>query len=382
MSKRNVLICTVGTSLFYGNLSGLTEKTPNRPDNWENIKSAYENKNWTLLARELLKLQPYDRICGAEINTIYDLIVKKRRNIDKLYLLVSDTEDGENTGRVLQEYFKKNSIIRISEVEFSKVEKLQDKKPKDFKSHGLRNLIREIAQIIQRVGGQENVMIDATGGYKAQIAIAVLIGIALNIPVSYKHERFSEIIDFPPMPISFDYSFLGEYSQILSIMEKGNILSEEEIEFTESGEKILALLEEMEEGGKTFYSLNYIGQILLTSYRLNNKKRIELRDAREEERKEPSFRKDHYPKNFIEYMRKVWKENKWIKTAYTVSYNKQKAIKGIGFSVKEIDGKKELVATYCDKNNFGSRFKIICTDDSEDVLTWAALELNTKYGKY
>jgi len=37
------------------------------------------------------------------------------------------------------------------------------------------------------------VAINATGGYKAQIATTALIGIALDIAVYYKHERFNEM---------------------------------------------------------------------------------------------------------------------------------------------------------------------------------------------
>ncbi|MGI5862875.1 MAG: putative CRISPR-associated protein [Myxococcales bacterium] len=72
--------------------------------------------------------------------------------------------------------------------------------------HGLRNLVRAIGKIARDAGGPEWVAINATGGYKAQIAVAVLIGQALGSPVFYKHERFeSEVIAFPPMPVSFDY---------------------------------------------------------------------------------------------------------------------------------------------------------------------------------
>ncbi len=108
---------------------------------------------------------------------------------------------------MLECYFKQRSDLKLRNVEFKAVEQLQDQRPKDFKVHGLRNLVRAIGSYIQRFGGADQIAIDATGGYKAQIAIALLIGQALNIPVYYKHERFPEIIDFPPMPISLISTF-------------------------------------------------------------------------------------------------------------------------------------------------------------------------------
>jgi hypothetical protein len=49
--------------------------------------------------------------------------------------------------------------------------------------------------------------INATGGYKAQISFAGMIGQALNIPVYYLFERFSKVIQLPPQPVSLDLGF-------------------------------------------------------------------------------------------------------------------------------------------------------------------------------
>jgi len=60
-------------------------------------------------------------------------------------------------------------------------------------------------------------------------------------------------------------------------------------------------------------------------------------------------------------------------------YDKQKSIKGIGFYVREEDGKKRLIGTFQDKDNFGARFWIHVTDESSIALAWAADTLNQKY---
>ena len=377
--SRNVLICTVGTSLFEGNLKKLASLEANaKPKNWQAIQHAYETGQWQSLARELVQVNPTERICGAEINTIYDLISTKKRSIQKLYLLVSDTEAGEHTGRVLKQYFLKNPLFKFSEVEYKSIEKLQDQEPRDFKIYGLRNLVRRIGEIIQRVGGPDQVMIDATGGYKAQIAIAVLIGQILNIPVSYKHERFSEIIDFPPLPVSFDYTIVGEYSGLFSFLEKTNIVTNEDLQLSELDEKVRVFLDEETVQNTTLYTLNPIGELFLLGYRLQHPKAPNLVSAGDR-KKPPHFRDDHYPEGFKEFVEKVWKETSWIVTTHSLPYDKQRSIKGIGFNVKEIDGNYKLVGTYRDNKDFGARFEITCTSDSSEDLIWAAGALNRSY---
>src|SRR5438093_1489422 len=83
----------------------------------------------------------------------------------------------------------------------------------------VRNLAKAVCQII-RDHGASSCAINATGGYKAQIAIAVLMGQALGVPVYYKHERFDEIIAFPPMPVALDFEVWMRLSGLLFALER------------------------------------------------------------------------------------------------------------------------------------------------------------------
>lgn len=384
---RNTLICTVGTSLE-SNLRQLSQNSSDCPKNWKEIKTYFEDQNWNGLSNELLRLDPTSRICGAEINTIEEIRKEKWLNLENLILLVSDTTAGENTGKVLKKYFEKRSDLKLKNVEYKVIEKLQDEKPKEFKIYGLRNLVREIGQFVQRFS-KENIAIDATGGYKAQIAIAVLMGQALNIPVYYKHERFSRIIDFPPLPISLDYDILGQNSDILTDFEKNECYDEKELREFDEGkfdEKLRVFLTEVEIDNKCVFELNALGQLYLTAFRLRYPKGVNIKELPDDERKEPTFGKDHhYAEGFKGFVNKVWRENKWIKTCYSLPYCGQEGIKGIGFRVKPDDkGNIKgniIVGTYEDKNNFGARFRVVLTDESIVNLNWAVDELNQKYRK-
>lgn len=373
---RNTLICTVGTSLFESNLKRLSESSPECPENWQEIKTQFDNSNWNELAKELLKVNPSNWTCGAEINTIEEAKKKKWLELNNLILLVSDTEAGRNTGYVLKKYFEGRDDLSLQQVEFKVIDQLQDSIPKDFKIHGLRNLVRFVGDFIHRFRS-ENIAIDATGGYKAQIAIAVLIGQALDIPVYYKHERFSEIIDFPPLPISLDYDILGRNSDILTDFERGKSYAKSELDNFD--EKLRVFLTEIEIDNEPVFELNAIGQLYLTSFRLRYPKVVKVKALGDSERKEPTFRDDHYPIGFKDFVEKVWKENKWIKTCWSLSYHGQQSIKGIGFTVKPDENKNIIVGTYQDKNNFGARFQVVLADESSESLNWAADQLNQKY---
>jgi hypothetical protein len=92
---KNVLISTVVTSLK-GNLLRAND---------EKISGFMAKKNVKALSLALAALEPEDRMCGAEINSITSIV--KNGLLDEcecLYLLVSETVDGILSGDILEAY--------------------------------------------------------------------------------------------------------------------------------------------------------------------------------------------------------------------------------------------------------------------------------------
>jgi putative CRISPR-associated protein (TIGR02619 family) len=195
---RDILICTVGTSLL-GNLARSEDA---------NLLSLLEKRNEKGLAIALGKIAPEERICGAEINSINGILNQGYLQYQtRLVFLVSDTDDGRFLGQVLKLYYKlAEKPWRFDDVEVSTVEVLTHADAKLFRTKGLRNLVRLIAKTVERYESNR-IVINATGGYKAQISFAGMIAQALAIPVCYLFEQFSEVIELPPQPISLDLSF-------------------------------------------------------------------------------------------------------------------------------------------------------------------------------
>ncbi len=370
---RNRLISTVGTSL----LNNIRNLRGEDAEKYASLKKHADDGNWGQVKVELLKIDPSERVCGAEINSIADAVKRaKLAQLEFIEFLVSDTEDGRIMGNLLENYFTERAIEDLETLQNVKVrtiEDLQDEKPARFKVYGLRNLVRELGKIVNQCGA-DTLVIDATGGYKAQIAVAVVFGQALSIPVLYRHEKFSEIIDFPPMPITFEYDLLGKNADLLAEFERGNTLTRSEID--DLDEKVRVLLEEIEVDGENVFALGAVGQIFLTGFRLRFPHSRELKEVTEQAKSEPSFTDDHFPHGFKEFVRKVWSETPWIKTCHSVPYERQKAIKGISFYVRE----RKLFGTFRDKDKFGARFEILTDAEGEDQLAWAADQLNQTYG--
>lgn len=219
-------------------------------------------KYWQNLALLLSSIPGNTRLCGAEINSITDLIERKYC-VDKCALMFchSATSDGQQIAKVLQYYYQALG----HKTECVEIEDLQDKDPKLFRTKGLRNLAKEVSQIVRNYNA-EYCAINATGGYKAQIAIAVLMGQALGVSVYYKHELFSEIIAFPPMPIGLDFSLWLENSGWLTALDRKEILPSAQLK-EDWDERMETLVERIEIDGKECLDLSPTGQIFHETFK-------------------------------------------------------------------------------------------------------------------
>lgn len=171
------------------------------------------------MAKQLRKINSTERLCGAEINSVTDLLTQQVIERGFLHLFHSEADDGKAIAQILGTYFTQGRW----RVKIYCVEGLRDDDPDLFRTQGLRNLAKLFGACV-RESRQNHIpcAINATGGYKAQIAIAVLMGQALDLPVYYKHERFDVIIPFPPMPVALDFSLWQRASGMFMVLSRGN----------------------------------------------------------------------------------------------------------------------------------------------------------------
>jgi putative CRISPR-associated protein (TIGR02619 family) len=245
---RNVMICTVGTSLK-GNLMGAAGTSFPGLLNQSNVQG---------LVIELSKTDPAERTAGAEINSITSILKKEMLGSrDCLYLLVSDTEDGAFIGDILKAYYlRRQNPYFFEKVEVLKIKGLTDQSVHQFQTVGLRNLVKTIAEIVRRHGSMA-VLINATGGYKAQISFAGMIGQALEIPVCYLFEKFSEVIELPPQPVSLDLSFWLDHAALFYELASDEAQSDP----CEKDLRFASLVDDIEVDGEKVIGLSATGQL-------------------------------------------------------------------------------------------------------------------------
>lgn len=162
-----------------------------------------------------------DKEASAETNSLSKL----KQESDKLIFLHSATDEGRKCAQSLLSYYE-NKGYQTEEVE---VEDLNYKESK-FKMRGLRFLVERLTELIEkeREAGRK-VLINATGGFKAEIAYATMIGLLLKVPVYYIHEVFNDIIEMPPSPINWDYSFIAEFEDFFTWLN-ADLRKTEEVE--------------------------------------------------------------------------------------------------------------------------------------------------------
>jgi len=219
----------------------------------------------------LAALDVSHRLLGAEINSIASLVKSDRISTAcRLVFLLSETGEGNDTGTLLTHYFTYGSSpLHFAGTSCKTIAGLQDGDFKRFRNEGLKNLVREIVAIYRAHSG-EKLSINATGGYKAQISFAGLIGQALQLPIYYMFEKFSEIIEMPPQPVSLDLDlWLGNY-ELLSLLSRTRSLGIKELEeqgfyIEKVDPRIAALLDILDDGlvalspvGELFYETKYL----------------------------------------------------------------------------------------------------------------------------
>lgn len=283
---RDILIATCGTSII-GNARDIkTEVLGNRNYNQmtkeegliikDKIKNKLKNKNMT------------DKDFGAELNSTFYLIEKGEFSKKIVYLIVSDTIEGELAGELIKELLIEN--LKIEKVEIRKIEKLNIAKEYEFSIKGLRNLVGEVTKIIKN-NNTSNIMISPIGGLKAQIFVVGLIAQLFKIPAYYLYENSTEIITLLPLPISLDMEFFKENIEIISKIAKEEIVSKNDIEsYLKTIPNLRNILEEVKIGKETYFSLSPLGEIAYEKLNFDCISKLP-RDAKKEEKlKEVQFK--------------------------------------------------------------------------------------------
>ncbi len=193
---------------------------------------------------------------SAETNALSRLISEG----DQLLFLCSDTPDGNLSSEALTQFYQKKGFKSSFKV-IRELNYLHD----DFMSRGLKSLVNILIDEIQisRRKGLEPI-ISATGGFKAEIAYATLVGLVFHVPVYYIHEVFQDIICMPPAPIDWDLTLLAENEEFFQWINQ-EFRRTEKVNRRLKGlpDRIQLLLEEDADG---YTTLSAAGRVYYAAY--------------------------------------------------------------------------------------------------------------------
>ncbi len=95
-----------------------------------------------------------------------------------------------------------------------------------------------------------------------------MMGQALGVPVYYKHDRFDEIIAFPPMPVALDFQVWLQLSGLLGVLDReGQVSAALLADDTAHAEVLESLVERVEIDGQDYLDLSPAGQIFHETFR-------------------------------------------------------------------------------------------------------------------
>jgi|GEM_PF-2740644 putative CRISPR-associated protein (TIGR02619 family) len=251
MSTPTVALTTTGTSLLSNTNNWLKRK-------YKNLVEIPEKEIKDFIAFH--KKQNTETRISAEINATLQLNVlfqKQGRKIDIVHLILSDTEETKKEMPILKKFFAEKGF----KVEVTVVEGLKYKESQ-FKMAGLRSLINRLTELIDSYKARGFcVIMNATGGFKAEIAYATVLAQLRHIESYYIYESFQEIVPLPYLPLNLDIEYWQKWLKYFEFYEKGvdTKTSDEYLEFLPPGFRFLVEFSETDKkwhlnpAGETFY---------------------------------------------------------------------------------------------------------------------------------
>ncbi len=140
----------------------------------------------------------------AELNSLHSktkfLENKKTFGITLVY---TDTQVGKFSATMIKTFLERNNFnpieVKLNNLAVPK-EKLDPKEAQKFANKGLKELQTKLKKHIEKLTAKMpdlKIYINATGGFKAQVAILYGLGKELSIPVYYMHEEYQTAIELP-----------------------------------------------------------------------------------------------------------------------------------------------------------------------------------------
>ncbi len=254
--------------------------------------------------RQYLRTEPIR--ASAEANSLLQIAQLD----DQIVLLHTDTAEARKCAELLQEFFDNRGFkhIRLIALQFQEDEQ-------HIETLGIRNLVNTLIDEVEKARrSNEEVVINATAGFKAQIVYSTMIGMLYQVPVKYIYEQFHRIVTFNPIPLEWDTSLFLTYNWFFRwVDDEFRSYSEVESKLKDlpDGERIRTLLTPPDKDGYVF--LSPMGDALRRRFEREVEEAAQVpyppqvNVANIDDKIASSLleTKHHYPKNTLDTCRKI-----------------------------------------------------------------------------
>lgn len=294
---------------------------------------------------------------GTEIVSVENLIEKNIFSGKRLYMINHDTINGILAAEVLEEFFIKKGIVK--EVIRKTIPCVNKRKPLEFKTIGLKNLVEEVSNIVKQVGNRYNVAVCTVGGYTAEIFMVSLISQILGLKSYFMFREFEAVTEIQPLPIKIDYNYYLENKEFFKLMSEDRDVLKEEIEKYLSEEIHLEyFVEDYKKDGKTYVTLSAIGYYYLktvTDYTNLPRRHSTVNMA---DKEMPSMSIKERPEELEEIIQEL-KASPYVNKLKIVFHNPDRTLKVSKFFLLDSDDYESAIALEFKTNLGGYRVDIM-----------------------
>lgn len=194
-------VVTVGTSI----LVNARRAMPSLPGPGEDRRVAEETPSLRAELAALVARAPYD--ASAELAALRPFL--ERDEVQAVHLVVTETAAGQLCGGILERWLQQRGIRELSRKTIPAYYRREDADDVPAEGaderaerfvQGLIELRDALLDFIRRrqAEGRYEVLLNATGGFKPEMAVAAQVAAATTTPVYYMHEHFHASVFLPP----------------------------------------------------------------------------------------------------------------------------------------------------------------------------------------
>jgi putative CRISPR-associated protein (TIGR02619 family) len=193
--RMRTIITSVGTAL----ITNAARKLGRQPTS-EDLAAYVRDTSWTE--------------ASAELNVLDKLAIGDR---DQVVLVHSDTDEGRLCAGALNDLLKTRCDCRMNSVPGM----TYDAATFDKALGAFASLLVDEAKKARKLGREPHFA--AAGGFKAQTAFAAIVGLLIEAPVYYVHEKFDRLVTMPPVPLGWKFELVSDYEDFFEELHKDGL---------------------------------------------------------------------------------------------------------------------------------------------------------------